>query len=151
MEPATIATIVHFALALAKNCFKLAQNISRIKRVDDVVDSLGKEINGLKYVLDNVKKLGESSSESLDGPGNKHLENVEWSLVECQGTLEKLHKIFENVNKTSRRPIFRPWKQVKLEWNGEEIIQLRGAVTSCRHRIEIDLMMITGYHSGLLC
>lgn len=144
MEPATIATIVHFSITLGKNCFKLAQNISRIKFIDQVVKSLGNEINGLKYVLDNVKKLGDSSAESLAGPGKSHWENVEWSLVECQGTLDKLHKIFENVDKV-RRPILRPWKQVKLDWNSDEIELLRGDVAACRHRIEIDLMMITGY------
>jgi hypothetical protein len=144
MEPATIATIVHFSISLGKNCFKLAQNLSRIKKVDEIVKSLGNEINGLKYVLENVKNLGDSSAESLAGPGKLHWDNVEWSLVECQGTLDKLHKIFENVDKVSRRVIFRPWKQVKLEWNGEEIVQLKSDVTACRQRIQIDLMMITG-------
>lgn len=144
VEPATIASAAQFALTLGKYCVKISQNISRIHRVDAIVAALGKEIDGLKSVLDRVKGLGTASTESLVGPGKKHLESVEWSLGECQETLEKLDPIFRNLNNV-KRPIFRPWKHVKLNWNAEEIAQYRHEVTVCRHKIEIDLMMITWY------
>jgi hypothetical protein len=114
--------------------------------VDEVVGSLGNEISALKDVLNNAEKLATAAStESLNGPEHQHWENVEWTLVECEGTLEKLHSTLDKALNTTRRSIFRPWRQMKLDWNMDEISQLRGDITSWRHRIDIYLKMLPSY------
>jgi hypothetical protein len=145
VDPVTIASAAQSAITLAKLCFRISQNISRIQRVDTTVLALGKEIDGLKSILDRVREIGNVSSESLAGPGKQHLESIQYSLVECRETLEKMDPIFRNLNNI-RRPIFRPWKSIKYDWKTEEIAQFRHEVEVCQNQIALDLMMITWYY-----
>jgi len=145
VEPVAISSAVQFSLALAKLCYKISQNISRMQRVDAIVLALGKEIDGLKGVLDRIQELRSLSNGGIEGPGKQHLENVEWSLGQCRETLEKLDLIFRKLSNV-KGSTFRPWKHARLTWKAEEISEFRQEITESRHRIELDLMMITWYH-----
>jgi hypothetical protein len=145
VEPVTIASAAQFAITLAKLCLRISQNISRVQRVDATVVALGKEIDGLKSILDRVKEIGNVSSESLVGPGKQHLESMQYSLGECRESLEKMDPIFRNLSNT-QRPILRPWKSIKLDWKAEEIAQFRHEVGVCKNRIDLDVIMITWYY-----
>jgi hypothetical protein len=104
MEPARLLALVRFSI---ENCLQLERKISRVKRVDDAVGSLGNEISALKDVLNNVEKSARAvSTESLNGLENRNWQNVEWTLGECGGTLEKLHSTLDKALNTTRRSIF---------------------------------------------
>jgi hypothetical protein len=142
IDPITIASAAHGTFFVAKKTF---QHIVRLNETDGVVEGLGKEINSLCDVLDGVKGLENASAESLEGPGKQHWADIEASVTECRATLEKLNHIFRKVDKVKSRRLL-VWKQIKWDWNSNDIQQLKDAIAIHRRGIQINLTMITVYY-----
>ena len=125
----------------------MLQNFSKHQqntRVDKIVLALGKEIDGLEGVLDRIQELRNLSNGGIDGPCKQHLENVELSLGQCRETLGELDRIVCNLSNVKATA----WKHAKLTWKADEISEFRQEISGSRHRIELDLMMITWYHNN---
>jgi Fungal N-terminal domain of STAND proteins len=142
IDPITIASAANGSFSLANKIF---QYIVRLNETDGVVKDLGEEIESLGHVLNGVKGLETASTESLEGPGKQHWKDIEASLTECHEKLEKLNDIFRKVDKVKKRSRL-VWKQIKYDWNLNDIQRLKDAIANHRRGIQINLSMITMYY-----
>jgi hypothetical protein len=138
VDPITIASAAHFSLSLVKT---ISQYIIRVNGIDATVKDLGKEIEGLGTILDLVKDLENTETESLEGPAKPHWEDISASLTECYATLDRLYQIFRRVDQV-KRPLFGIWRRVKWDWNSDDIQRLRYEIATHRRGIQINLSMI---------
>lgn len=144
LEPLSAGAL---SFALAKNCFHLSLWINRIRKVDGVVEALGKDIERLKLVLESVDRLVRESNDLatvLQGNrAKKHWESIEILLGECRTILEKLDYIFRSLDK---KRDWKVWKEIRKQWNDEDIRLYSHQITECRDGIHFNLLMINVYN-----
>ena len=143
LEP---ASAVALSIGLAKVCFNISLWIKRIRNVDGAVAALGQDVERLKPILESVGHLASTSNDLPtvlhENRVKKHWESIEILLGECKATLEKLDYIFRRLDKKRDWKI---WKEVRRQWDNDDITQYRHQVSECRDGIQLNLLMINVY------
>jgi hypothetical protein len=147
MDPFSIATTT---LGLLGGCGKVTayifQYVQNCQAIDQHVEALGIEVDGLSQVLRNFHDAF-STSRSVHGGTEK--EGGQWRIVKssmenCQRTLDKLERLLEGVNKTETGGIFRrPVKKFKLDLKTPDIENFKQQIATYTRTVQLSLQLIT--------
>jgi Fungal N-terminal domain of STAND proteins len=149
MDPLTIVASVaatsRVVTTISKTLFRFIRDT---KQVDRTVDALLGEVNDLKRVISAIENVIQQPATQavIQQDRECNLGNsVDDSLVECRTTLESLDRILQGikVKKRSQSPFWQAVKQIKVNWNSEELGVLRGQMHSHCLSMQLALQTIT--------
>jgi hypothetical protein len=139
-----------FALAatagdLSKTCADIIRYISQSAKVDNVLEPLRNEIDGLANVFysihENIPKVESYAITSRTD--REHWVHVSRAMEDCGETLKILDEIIGEVNNTKGNFLPKGFKQqVKLDIKSGDIMLLQCQVSSCRRAMDLSLLMI---------
>jgi len=132
------------ASSLAKSFAHAALNIAKITKVDQAIETLQKEIDGLSKVLSSIHahipKAGSFAIASRTD--EKHWYHVWQAMEDSKDTLNRLKKIVDDVAKTKGSIFRKGLQQFKMDWKSGDIILLQREVSSCRQVMDLSLQII---------
>ena len=141
IDPLSLASA---ASNLAKSFGDVALYIAKITKVDQAIETLRKEIDGLSRVLSSIHahipKAGSLAITSRTD--EKHWYNIWQAMEDSKDTLHRLNKIVEDVDKTKGSIFRRGLQQFKMDWKSGDIMLLQREVSSCRQVMDMSLQIV---------
>jgi len=150
VDPISIATA---AAGLVGVCVKLSGQlytfVSKVRNVDESIQTLQFEINSLSLALGSIKLsfedplLAEAISNSQARHERRHWQNVRHSLDHCLNTLTRLDGILGNVENCEGQFLVNVRKRIRLDMKSGEMLLLKEQIASCRRTLQLSLQLIT--------
>jgi len=154
VDPISIATA---ATGLVGICVKLSGQlytfVSRVRNVDESIQTLQFEINSLSLALGSIKLsfedplLADVISSTQARHERRHWQNVQQSLDHCLNTLSRLEGILANVESCDGQFLVSVRRRIRMDMKSGEMLVLKEQIASCRRTLQLSLQLITVYVS----
>lgn len=149
MDPVSIISV---ACGVSKVAYQVSVTlytfVNATKNVDQSVNSLYAEVNGLNRVLDAIASSLENpvikSVNAADQHTSELLNSIDGALKDCRHTVETLADILKGVTEKnkSRNPFKQSARQIKLNIREDEIKNLRSQTHTHNMNLQMALQTI---------
>jgi hypothetical protein len=144
---ASVATTSRVVTAISTTLYRFIQDT---KQVDSTVNALHREVNNLKRTVTAIENvLRQPATQAVIGQDQEfHLaQAVDDSLVECRNTTERLGERLEGIrgNRPCRGVLGQMIKQIRMNWNSNEIKTFRDQMHSHCLAMQLALQTINVY------
>jgi hypothetical protein len=154
MDPISIGTAV---AGLVGVCVRLSGQlypfVSRVRTVDESIQTLKFEIDSLSAALGSIKisfedpLLAEAIVNTQARHEKRHWQNVRHSLDHCSNTLTRLEAILADVESCEGQFLVNVRRRIRLDMKSGEMVLLKEQIASCRRTLQLSLQLITVYVS----
>jgi len=154
MDPLSISTAVGAACTAAYTTSNaLYSFVTSAKKVDESLESLHLEIQGLNRALDAIavilNKIGDLQSDDPTLQSSGIWSSIDLTIKDCRRTFDAFNKLLPSRSGPSSKSSFfrKGIKQMKLNLSKEEITNLRSHIGTHTTSLQLALQMINLYTS----